>query len=115
MRSRFLTPQHLQAIGHVFDHPAVRQQAKVLEDHADLVAAHLAQLGLVHLQHIAAVEQHLAVGRVGQARDAAHQRGFAAAGKAHHHERFATLYLERDAAHRDDMVGLLLRRATARG
>ena len=36
---------------------------RVLEDHRDLLAAHLAQLGVVHRQQVAPLEQHLAAER----------------------------------------------------
>ena len=48
-RSALPDAADLQAVGHVVDDPAVRQQAEVLEDHGELVPAQLAQPLLVGL------------------------------------------------------------------
>ncbi|MNO74523.1 hypothetical protein D3C76_655260 [compost metagenome] len=61
-------------------------QGKGLEHHADLLAAHLAQLALRDGGDVLAVDQHLAAGRLYQPVEETHQSGFARAGEAHHHE-----------------------------
>ena len=46
-----------------------------------------------------ACRQYLCVMRLGQARDAPHQRRLAAAGQPHHHERLASTDVERHIRH----------------
>ena len=74
-----------------------RQQARLLEDDADL----LVRRGDRH-----AVEHDLALGRRVEAGDGAQQRGLAAARAADHHDDLARRDVERDAVERAHAVGI---------
>ena len=93
---------------HVVDDPAVREQAEVLEDHRDGVAAQLAQLPASAASITsAAADGDLAGGRLDQPDQRPDERGLARPGQAHDHEHLAGLDLERDVADRDDAARLL--------
>src|SRR5262249_18003485 len=83
---------------------------RVLKDHGDAVAADIADLIVVHLQDVIALEGDFAIDDLaGWRGDEAHQRerrnGLAAAGLAHDAERFAGHQVERDTIHGlDDAV-----------
>ncbi len=98
----------LQAEPDVLDDPAVRQQAEVLEHHADLRAAHLAEPLVVEHQDVLPVEEHAPGGRVVQAVQHPHERRLARAGQAHDHEDLTRGDVERDVADGDDASGLQL-------
>jgi len=78
----------------------VQRRHRVLEDHGHLVAAHVLQLALVHLQHVAPLVEHLALeARVLVAREAEkrHRRdALARARLAHDPEHLPALQLEVD-------------------
>ena len=91
-------PLHLEAERDVLHDAAVREQAEVLEHHADLLPADLTEALIVELHDVLAVDQHLAGGRVVQPVDHADERGLARAGQPHHHEDLALRDVERDVA-----------------
>ena len=77
----------------------MREQPEVLEHHPHLVAADVDQIPGGLLQQILAVEPHLAVIRLDEARQAPHDGGLARAGQAHDDEDLAGMDVE---AHVDD-------------
>ena len=92
-----LTPE-LEAEGDVVEHPPMRQQAEVLEDHREPAPTQLPQALRAGLADVLAVEVDLAGRRFDQAGETADQRRLAAAGQAHHHEDLAGLDIEGDVA-----------------
>jgi hypothetical protein len=97
----------LQPVGDVVDHLAVRQQAEVLEDHADLVAADLAEPGGGGAADVLAADPDLARAGLDQPGEAAYERGLAAAGQAHDHEDLARTHLEAHVSDGGGAAGLL--------
>ena len=97
----------LQAERHVVDDPAVRQQAEMLEDHADLLPAELPQAIIARLQDVLAVDQDLAGGRLMDPVDHADEGRLAGAGEPHDHEDLAQGDVERHVPNRGDASGLL--------
>ena len=92
----------------VVDHPPVRQQAEVLEDHRDLVAADAPAAPRVDIAATSlAVESDPARGRLDEPGQAAHQRRLAGAGQAHDDEDLARRDVERDVLDRGDAAGPL--------
>ena len=80
----------------------VQRGHRVLEDHGDVVAAHLAHVVLLELEQVAAVEHHLAADDpAGRLRNQPHQRqradALAATRLADQAERLALVQRERDA------------------
>ena len=75
----------------------------ILEDHADLIAAHLAELARAHLRHLAVIEADgigVDVRVVGkQAHDGHHGHALARAGLAHDAQRLARVQVEGNIAH----------------
>ena len=75
----------------------------ILEDHADLVAAHLAELAHAHLRHLALIEADGIGGDVRvvgkQAHDGHHGHALARAGLAHDAQRLARVQVEGNIAH----------------
>ncbi len=94
---------HLQREGDVVDDVQMGHEAEILEHHAHLAAADLRQFLARGAQQILAVEHDLAGGRLHQARQAAHHRGFARARQAHDDEDLAGMDIERDVGGRGDM------------
>ena len=88
-------------------HRRVQRRHRVLEDHADLVASHLAQLGELERDQISAVEANLAAGDEPAPREQPHDRHrghrLAAAGLADDAHRLARFDLEAQAV--DGMNG----------
>ncbi|GAB4000120.1 hypothetical protein GCM10029992_31040 [Glycomyces albus] len=76
----------LEAEGHVVDHGAVRQEREVLEDHADLVAAQLAQGLGGQPAEVDAVDPDVPGGRLDQVVEHADEGRLAGTGQAHDHE-----------------------------
>src|SRR6185369_10639992 len=91
----------------VVEHAPVGQQAEVLEDHREAPPPELAELRLVGLPDVVAVEQDLAERRLDQAGEAADERRLTAARQAHDDEDLAGLDVERDVADRDRRAGPL--------
>ena len=99
---------HLEAIGDVVDHLAVRQEAEVLEDHRGVGAPQVAELALAGLDDVVAVHHDLAGGRLDEPGQQPDQRGLPGAGEAHHDEDLAGRYVERHVLDADHAAGLLL-------
>ena len=78
----------------------------MLEHHADLAAADLAQTIVVERDDVLAVDQHLTRRRVVQPVDHAHERRLARARQSHHDEDLALGDVEGDVAHRGHAPGL---------
>jgi hypothetical protein len=91
----------LQRIGDVVAHRAVRQQRHMLENHADMVSAQRAQVGLVQARHVAPEQLDRTGGRLDQAIDVTYQCGLAGPGQAHDAKDFATWYFESGILHTD--------------
>ena len=77
---------HLQGKGNILGHRHMRKEAEMLEHHAQLAAAQFDQARFAGGEDVLAFNQDFAAGGVDQMRDAAHERGFAGAGKAHDDE-----------------------------
>src|SRR5699024_5009660 len=77
----------------VVQHRALWQQGNALKDHADVMCAHLAQLGCIQARQVPAFDQDAAGCRRNQAIEQANQRGFATARQAHDAENFAPMHL----------------------
>jgi len=79
----------------------VERSQRILEDHADAAAAHLALLGVAQGVDAASFQQDLAAsqpaGRLQQADDGVADGRFAGAGLAHHAEDLALLQRQRNA------------------
>jgi hypothetical protein len=84
----------------------VRQQGEVLEHHAHLVPADLDHLFFGGGKQVPAVEDHLAGGRLDQARHATHERRFARAREAHDDEDLAFVDVEARVTHGANQAGL---------
>src|SRR5690606_18252216 len=95
----------LQAVGDVVEDGAVRQQAEVLEHHGGAVPAQFAQPGLVHGEHVLAVDGDGARGRLDEPGQAAHQGGLAGTGQAHDDEDLALADVETHVAHGGGAAG----------
>ena len=100
-------PLHLEAEGDVVDHAPMREQAEVLEDHGDRVAAQLPELRAVGLHDVTAGDLDAPGRRLDQADERAHERRLAGAGEAHDDEHLSRPDLERDVADGDDAPRLL--------
>ncbi len=57
-------PADLQPVGRVLPDGSVREEREVLEDHADLPVAQVAQLVVVHGENVLAVDDQLATRRL---------------------------------------------------
>ena len=97
----------LEAEGDVVDHAAMREQAEVLEDHRDGVAAQLPQLRAVGLHDVMTGDLDAPRRRLDQADERPHERRLAGAGEAHDDEHLSRPDLERDVADGDDAPRLL--------
>ncbi len=97
----------LQAERDVLDHRAVGEQAEVLEDHRDAVAAQLAQRGRIGGHHVVAEDADLARRRLDQPDQRADERRLARAREAHDDEHLAGPDVERDVADRHRVAALL--------
>ena len=97
---------HLEAEGDVVDHAPVGEQAEVLEDHRDRVAAQLAQLGAARRHHVASVDLDRARSRLDQPDQRPHERRLARAGEAHDDEDLAGPDLDRDVPDGDHAARL---------
>ena len=86
--------------GDIVDRGEVRQQARKLEDEANMAGAEGGSLRLGKRPDIGAVEQHLACGRRGERAEHGHQRRFARAGAADDRDELAAPQLEAGVAHR---------------
>ena len=85
-------------------HARVEGRIGILEDELHL-AAHVLDLMLVHLGDIAALEEHLAGGGLGEPHDGTAGGGLAAAGLTDEAERLTGVNLEGDVVHsRDDAL-----------
>ncbi len=80
----------LEAVGHVVVHAHVRIERVVLEHHRDA-----AILGL-QIGHAPGIDIDIAAGGAFQPGHHPQQRGFAAAGRADHHDEFAVRHVEVD-------------------
>ena len=80
-----------------------RQQIEPLKHEADLVAAQLGALRVVHGNEIVAVHQHVPARGLRQSSHHIEQRGLAAARGAHHGHEFARQHFEVDAAQRRNL------------
>ena len=98
----------LEAVGDVVDDLAVRQQPEVLEDHRDVVAAQVAQLGGRRGGDVVVGQPDLPGRRLDQARQAPHERRLARAGEPHDHEDLAGGDVEGDVLDAHHAAGLLL-------
>ena len=96
----------LQPEGGVLQHRQMRQQRERLEHHADVLAAEVAQLLVVVLRDVLAVDHDAAGRRLDQAVEHAHQGRFARARQAHDDEDFARLDGETGVEHADRLPGL---------
>ena len=85
---------HFQTVGGVLAHAAVREEREVLEHHADLLGADLAQFAGAERGQVLAVEAHMPGGRLEQAVQHAQQGGLAGTGQAHDDEDLAGLHGE---------------------
>ncbi|MNY39162.1 hypothetical protein D3C86_1738370 [compost metagenome] len=94
-----------QAVGNIVQHAAVRQQAKALEHHADLVPAKFTQGFPIVLQDVFAIHQDRATGGVDQAVEVTHQGRFAGTGQAHDHEDLAAADGQRQVIDADHATG----------
>src|SRR5690606_1058926 len=97
----------LQPVRDVVDHLAVRQQAEVLEDHAHVVAAQLAELGGGGGDDVLAADRHAAGGGFDETGETPYEGGLAAAGQAHDDEDISGLDLETDVVDGGGATGLL--------
>lgn len=89
----------LERIGHVTQHATMRKQPEVLEHHRPVPSANSCELLEREAEDFVAVDGDASGCGFYQARDAANQRGLAAAGEPHHDEGLAGPHLERDAVH----------------
>ena len=108
---RVASPAHaldFQAVDGVVEHRAVRQQRELLEHHRRLVAAEFAQVVARHLQHIDAVNEHFAGGRVDQPVDVADERRLAGARQAHDHLDATGRHVDVDVLQAEHMAVLLV-------
>jgi len=103
---RLVLAAHLQRVGHVVDHLAVRQQTEVLEHHGHVVPAQLAQLDVVGPGDLLAVHHDTPGGGLDEPGEQPDQGGLARAGQAHHHEHLAGRHLERDVLDGHHAAGL---------
>jgi hypothetical protein len=90
----------LQAVRGVLQDAAVREEREVLEDHADLLRADLAQFAGAERGQVLAVEAHLSGGRLQKSVEHPQQRGLAGSGQAHDDEDLARLHREGGIDHR---------------
>ena len=82
-------PPDLQAVRRVVAHGAVREEREVLEDHADVVVADLAQPGVADLGDVLAVDEQLPGGGLVEAVDHPQDGRLARAREAHDDEHLA--------------------------
>ncbi len=97
----------LEAERDVLDHPAVREQPEVLEDHGDRAAPERPQLVVVGGGDVPPGDAHRPGGRLDQAHERADERRLARARQPHDDEDLAGPDLEADVAHGGDAPGLL--------
>ena len=86
----------------------MRQQAVVLEDHGDPLAAKLREVAFAILHNVLAVETDRAARRLDQPDQAAREGGLAAAREAHHHVDLAGTHGKRDVTEGDYGAKLIL-------
>ena len=96
-----------QAVGGILRHGAVREQGEFLEHHRLLVPAEIAQVVRRHCQHIHAVDNDLALGRLDQPVDMTDQGGFSRSGQAHDHLYPALGNVDIDVTKTQDMAVLV--------
>src|SRR5690606_6680030 len=70
---------NLEAVGHIVEHTAVREQAKALEHHAHLLLAEAFELAIAQRHDVDVVHTDMARGGLDQAVEVADQRGLARA------------------------------------
>ena len=99
-------PAHLERVGDVVEHRAVRQQAEALEHHAHLAPAQLDEPAFVERADVLPLDGELSGRRLEQSRQAAHERRLARSRQPHHHEHLAARDVEGDLAHRRHVAGL---------
>jgi len=92
-------PRELRGQQHVVLDGEVVKQVEELEDHPDPAAPEPGQPGLAELVYALPGDGHSPAGRPVQARDEVQQRGFPAAGRAHHRYRLARRELQADVVH----------------
>ncbi len=94
----------------VFDDRVLRQQVVGLEDEADVAAADLGELVVVHVGDVFVAEEIMAAGAAVEAAEQVQQRGFARAGRAHQGDEVAFLEVERHAGEggHDDLFHLVV-------
>src|SRR5207247_5402233 len=97
---------NLEAEGDIVDHAAVRQQAKMLEDHRGRVPPQLQELAPAERHDVLAVDLDLAGARLDQPDERADEGRFAGAGEPHDDEDLAGPDLERDVPDSRDAVVL---------
>ena len=107
---------HLEPERDVVEHAPVGEQAEVLEDHRDLVAPELAELGLAR-GHDVRARRSRSTPAVGSIRRISVRTSvdLPGAGQAHDDEHLAGTDLERDVAHRRDAARLLAQLPPRRG
>ncbi len=106
-------PADFQPVGGVLQHSAVREERKVLEDHADLFAAQGAQGAPGQGGDVGSVDLHCPRSRRQQPVEHADQRGLPGPGKPHDHEDLTWLDFEGDVDDRGCDVQVLDRVAVA--
>jgi hypothetical protein len=91
----------LERVGGVLPHCAVREQREVLEDHADLLVAHGAQLRVVERPQVPAVDLDGTRAGLDEPVEQPDQRGLARARQAHDDEQLSALDGEADVVDRE--------------
>ncbi len=94
----------------VLDDRVLRQQVVRLEDEAEVAAADLGELVVVHVGDVLVAEEVMAAGAAVEAAEEVQQRGFAGAGRAHEGDEVAFLEVERHAREggHDDLFHLVV-------
>ena len=100
-----IDPIHFQTEGGILQNGQVRHQGKRLENHAQLFAAQLDQLIVVHADDIFAIDKNLTEGRLDQSVEHSHHGRFPRTGQPHDDENFAGVNIKAGILDADGRLG----------